>query len=146
MATTDAYLKYSLLELAKRTHNGDHIEIVNTLVEDNPILQHAPWQEANNIFGHVYTKVMSMPSGSWRAINQGVALEAATTRQLTENLAMLACVRDNVKIIAMIAHLQISGRIIILPFPIPANTSPTKCRPHSAPEAASSHGPCIDTV
>ena len=81
--------QYTLLELAKRTHDGDHIEIVNTLTEDNPILQHAPWQQANNIFSHVYTKVLAMPSGSWRAINEGVALEAAQTVQATETLAML---------------------------------------------------------
>ena len=89
MAATSTYSRYSLAELAKRTHDGDHIEIVNTLAEDNPILQHAPWQEANNVFSHVYTKVLAMPSGSWRAINEGVALEAARTVQATETLAML---------------------------------------------------------
>jgi hypothetical protein len=89
MAATDTQGTYTLLEMAKRTHDNDHIQIVNTIAEENPILAHAPFVEANNVFSHIFTKVLAMPSGSWRAINDGVALEAGQTTQQSETLAML---------------------------------------------------------
>lgn len=90
MATLTAYAQLTLLELAKRTNpKGDLAVIAEVLQRDNEILQDAPWIEANDTFGHKIVQRLSLPTGSWRKLNQGVASEASQTRELTEGIGML---------------------------------------------------------
>jgi hypothetical protein len=63
--------------------------IAEVLQRDNEILQDAPWIEANDTFGHKIVQRMTLPSGSWRSLNAGVAAESSQTRELTETIGML---------------------------------------------------------
>ena len=75
MATLDTTIQLTLLELAKRKDpNGDLATICNVLARDNEILKDAQWMEANDTFSHRITRVLSMPSGSFRKLNSGVAI------------------------------------------------------------------------
>jgi len=78
MATTDVN-KFGLAELANRTHNNTTIDLANELIEKIPVLQDAPFKEANDIFSHREGKVKVLPSVSLRGINKGVAPSAAQT-------------------------------------------------------------------
>ena len=90
MPTLNAYSQLTLLELAKRTDpKGNMAIIAEVLQRDNEILQDAPWIEANDTFGHKIVQRMTLPSGSWRKLNAGVAAEASQTRELTETIGML---------------------------------------------------------
>jgi len=85
---SDAQL--TLLELAKRTDpDGDLAVIAEVLAEDNEILLDAPWLEANDTFGHKITRRTSLPTGSWRKLNAGVAAEMSRTQEVYETIGML---------------------------------------------------------
>lgn len=86
--------QYTLLELAKRTNQGELLTIAEVLNETNEILQDAVWIEANQTLGHVGTKRTSLPTGTFRQANAGVALEASLTKQLTEPIARLEALSD----------------------------------------------------
>ncbi len=79
----------TLLELAKRTNNGDLVTIVEVLHQTNEILQDAVWIESNQATSHVTTRRTHLPTGSWRRINKGVTGSASATKQITEGMGML---------------------------------------------------------
>ena len=90
MATTVVVnAQFTMLELAKRTLNKDVLEIVNSLVEKNEVLQDAAWVEANQKNSHVGTRVIALPTGTFRGANQGVGSSTASTKQVTEPIARL---------------------------------------------------------
>lgn len=86
--------QYTLLELAKRTNQGELIAIAEVLNETNEIMQDAVWMEANQLLGHVGTRRTALPTGTFRQANQGVALETSTTRQIQEPIARLEALSD----------------------------------------------------
>jgi hypothetical protein len=91
MATLDTTLQLTLLELAKRKDpSGDLAVIANVLARDNEILKDAPWMEANDTFSHRITRVLKMPTGSFRKLNKGVAISSAQTIVVTETIGQLA--------------------------------------------------------
>ena len=90
MATRDTTSRLTYAEYVKRIDpKGDAAEIAEVLAEENPWLDDAPWEEANNFWHHQITRQLSLPSGTWRSMNQGVTTEAAQTVNVNEPLALL---------------------------------------------------------
>jgi len=79
----------TLVELAKRTHNGNLLTIAEILEESNPILKDAPFIEGNDQFSHRIVRRSALPTGTYRRINEGVGKSASSTVNVTEGLAML---------------------------------------------------------
>ena len=88
MATFTAN-RLTLVELAKRTKNGQVQAIAEVMNQVNTILDDAVWTSANGPTSHTTTKRIALPQGSWRKLNQGVAREASRTAQVTETIGML---------------------------------------------------------
>ena len=90
MATITANSQLTLSELANRKDpNGNLNTIAEVLSEDNEILNDAPFLEANDTFSHKITRRSALPSGSWRKLNEGVAIESSQTNEVTEGIGML---------------------------------------------------------
>ncbi len=89
MAELERGAQLTLLELAKRTNNAELLGIVEALEETNEILQDAVWLPGNDLTSHVVNIRDSLPSGTWRAINEDVSPEASTTHQDREEIGML---------------------------------------------------------
>lgn len=90
MATLNAYGAYTLVDLLNTVDpKGNAAIIAEILNRVNPMLQDAPWEEANDIYSYTFTRRLSLPEGTWRDINQGVPTEAAHTKKVTEYIGML---------------------------------------------------------
>jgi len=81
--------QYTLVELAKRSNNGNLLEIAEVLSITKELFQDAVWIEANQTASHVGTKRTNLPAGTHRQANQGVAPEASSTRQHSEPICRL---------------------------------------------------------
>ena len=86
--------QYTLLELAKRTNRGETLRIAEVLNKKNEIIQDAVWIEANQTLSHVDTRRTSLPTGTFRLANQGVATSTSGTRQITERICRLEDLSD----------------------------------------------------
>lgn len=90
MASLTAYKQLTLIEVAKRkAPDGNMATIAEVLTEDNEILQDVVWREANDTFSNVTARRASLPTGSWRKLNAGVATESSETIQLVDTIGML---------------------------------------------------------
>lgn len=89
MATLNAYAQHTLAELANRTNNGNVMTIAEILSATNLIFDDIPFFEANSDLGEVVNRRLSLPSGTWRRINQGVSKEASQTVKLVEGVGSL---------------------------------------------------------
>lgn len=78
-----------LVEIAKRTNNGNVIAVSEVLSRFDDVLMDIPWVPANQVASHVHTRRISLPSGTWRNINAGVTVEASLTKQIVENVGRL---------------------------------------------------------
>lgn len=89
MATpSGAYL--SLVDLARRTDpQGNIDDIAEYLSQANEIYDDMIWKEGNLATGHKTTLRTSLPSGTWRLLNQGVPVGKSTTAQVTITCGML---------------------------------------------------------
>src|SRR5689334_18620482 len=90
--TTNTHGGYATLaEVASRLDpNGQAATIANILSKKNPVLQDIPWVEGNLVTGHQIAQThTSLPSGTWRQINQGVAATKGQTAVYTESCARL---------------------------------------------------------
>jgi len=88
MATHALRDQLTLVELAKRTLSGQHLTVAEVLAETNEVLTDAVWTESNQPTSHVTSKRVSLPAGTWRKINSGVAREASTTKQIVETIGL----------------------------------------------------------
>lgn len=79
----------TLDQLAKRTNFGALQAIVEVLLTSEEWIQDAIWVQANQPMSHITTQRTSVPTGTWRAINEGVAPEASSTNQITEGIGIL---------------------------------------------------------
>lgn len=59
------------------------------LSQSNEILDDMPFYEANEIFSHRITVDATLPEGTWRRVNKGVAPSEGDEAQVTETIAML---------------------------------------------------------
>ena len=89
MTVFNQYSQYTLTELAKRTNNGNLLEIAEVIAITKEMFQDAVWIEANQTASHVGTKRTNLPSGTHRQANQGVASEASSTKQVAEPICRL---------------------------------------------------------
>jgi hypothetical protein len=90
LSTIDTTAQLTLLELANRLDpKGELAKIAEILNRNNPILKDAPFLEANNLFGHKHTRRLSLPSGTWRNLNAGVAKSASRTIPVIDVVGML---------------------------------------------------------
>jgi len=85
----DLSAQHTLGELAKRTNNKQTLDIATNLSKLAPEIGDAYWVEANRLTDHVHTRAAALPTGTWRAVNEGVSPEAAQTLQVTEPMAYL---------------------------------------------------------
>ncbi len=81
--------RLSLVEVAKRTNNGNVLTVSEVLSKSNEVLQDIQWVQANQLNAHVHTRRLSLPSGTWRKANDGAAIEASATKQVVENVGLL---------------------------------------------------------
>jgi len=80
----------TLADWAKRMAPGGGIDdIIEVLTTSNPILEDAAALEGNLPTGHRSTQRTTLPSGTWRMLNQGVAGTKGTTEQIDDTCGML---------------------------------------------------------
>ncbi len=80
----------NLLDWTKRQKPGGGIDdIVEVLAASNPIIADAHVEEGNLPTGHRSTQRATEPTGTWRMLNQGIAPEKSTTRQVDDTCGML---------------------------------------------------------
>lgn len=90
MSTTiEANAQLTLVEVAKRVHNGQMADIAEILTRNRPCLQHAVWAEANEMFSNVTTQRYSLPAGTFRTFNAGVSTEMSQTTQIRDTIGLL---------------------------------------------------------
>lgn len=89
MATNSSNTHLTLVEVAKRTHNNAMVAIAEILHKEKPAIQHADWVEATDMFSNITTQRYSLPSGTFRRFNAGVASETSKTRQIVDQMGML---------------------------------------------------------
>jgi hypothetical protein len=89
-ATANSALYLTLADWAKRQAPGGGIDqIVEVLTTTNPIIEDAHIQEGNLPTGDQITRRTSLPTGTWRLLNYGVAPGKSTTEQFTETCGIL---------------------------------------------------------
>lgn len=79
----------TLVDLAKRTNNKMMLDIAEVLDKKVPMIKDGPWVEANQLTGHVFPRRVNLPSGTFRAVNQGVAKTITQVGQFTEHIGRL---------------------------------------------------------
>lgn len=80
----------TMADLYKRQDpDGSMAEIIELLHMNNGMLEDMLWQEGNQPTGHRTTVRTSLPSVSWRKVNQGVTPSKSTTAQIEESLGTL---------------------------------------------------------
>lgn len=90
MATIAVQNMLTLLELAKNiAPNGQLHKVAEILTKVNRIWDDMPWFEANDVFSHVSAQEFSEPSGTLRALNEGVGMEDVQTTNIRDVLCML---------------------------------------------------------
>ena len=81
--------KLSLIELANRTNNGNLMTISEAMSKANEIFMDGVWVPANKLTSHVHTRRISLPTGTWRLVNQGASQEASRSRPIEEGIGVL---------------------------------------------------------
>lgn len=82
--------RLTLLDFARREDpDGKIAKIAEVLTQYNEVLDDISWNEGNLATGHKTTVRASLPTPTWRVLNQGVAATKSTTNQITENCGML---------------------------------------------------------
>ena len=103
MATVDSYSALNLIELAKRTGNGNLLLIAENITEKNAMTKDAFWVQANQLTSHKITQRQALASGTWRQLNKGVPAETTHTRQVVEPIGMLESYSKVDKVLANLA-------------------------------------------
>lgn len=81
--------QFTLVEAAKLTHNGQMLPMAEILTKSKPVLQHIPFFEANDQFSNKTLQRYTLPAGTWRKFNAGVAAETSQGKQITDTMGML---------------------------------------------------------
>lgn len=89
MATEQEQNRLGLIEIAKRTNNGNVMRVSEVLSVNNEVLMDMVWVPANNLYSHVHNRRLSLPDGTWRKLYQGASNEASHTKQIVENVGRL---------------------------------------------------------
>lgn len=70
----------TLLDMATLYNGKEIVPVIEVLAKENQILADIPWIESNSIYGHRFNQQASLPAGSWRKLNEGVAREKGTSK------------------------------------------------------------------
>lgn len=79
----------TLHESAQAIHNGELQLVVSRMRKKTAMLEDAPVYEATDRTSHTFTYDTSLPTGSWRAYNEGVAKETWTAGQGRADIGLL---------------------------------------------------------
>lgn len=80
----------TLLDVAKRTDPDGRIpSIAEILTEYHPLMKIIPWKEGNLTTGHQHTLRNSLPTPTYRLLNQGVTPAKSATGQIVDTCALL---------------------------------------------------------
>jgi hypothetical protein len=91
---TDSRL--GLVEVVKRHDpNGNLATIAEVLAQTNEIVADAVWKEGNDIFSNKTVRRSSLPTGTWRKLNRGVAAESSDTVELIDTIGILESRAEN---------------------------------------------------
>jgi hypothetical protein len=88
MASTSVN-KLGIVEVAKRTNNGAVQRVAEVLSRFDDCIADMQWVPANQLASHVHTRRLTLPTGTWRKMNNGVAPEISQTKQIVENIGRL---------------------------------------------------------
>jgi hypothetical protein len=90
MATFEVNAQLTMLETMKRLGpDGKLLNIAEVLNEENAVIKDAVFMKANNKFTHVTLQRNSLPTGSVRDFNKGVASEQGNTERQSDVIQML---------------------------------------------------------
>jgi hypothetical protein len=90
MATQNVKSKYTLYDLIARTDpTGNAAYIAEVLTQVNPMIEQAPFVEANDGMGYKFSQRSKLPTGNWRDFNMGVGTEKTDIKTITEHCGML---------------------------------------------------------
>ena len=78
-----------VVEIAKRTNNGAVLKISEVLSRVDELWGDVPWVPCNQVSAYVHSRRLSQPSGTWRKIGTGAAVETSHTKQIVENVGTL---------------------------------------------------------
>jgi len=93
----------TLLDVSKRLDpDGKIAAVAEILNQYNEILDDIPWIEGNLPTGHKTTVRKSIPTPTWRLLNQGVAPVKSVTGQITETCGMMENYSEIDKDLAML--------------------------------------------
>lgn len=93
----------SLLDVARRIDpNGKAAAIAEVMHHYNEILEDIPFVEGNLPTGHKTTLRASLPTPTWRLLNQGVVRVKTTTNQITTTCGMMENYSDIDKDLALL--------------------------------------------
>ena len=85
-----------LVEVVKRHDpNGNLSTIAEVLARATPIVNDAVWKEGNDIFSNKTVRRSSLPSGTWRKLNFGVAKESSDTVEMVDVIGILEARAEN---------------------------------------------------
>ena len=76
----------TLAEVGNLISHGESgvADVAETLSKENAILRHAIWVESSETFSHHHVQQLSLPSVSWRSVNDGVAATTGHTKSVYE--------------------------------------------------------------
>ena len=83
--------KYSLVEHAKRIDPAGTLAMIVEVLdrELGGITQDAPWLPSNDTWTHKTVRRGTLPAGSWRKLNSGIATEVSRTTEVLDVIGML---------------------------------------------------------
>lgn len=89
MATHNLQSFHTIIDVAKTHNNKEQLDIAQILHKKNGLIRVASWEEANQLTTHVYSKEAFLPSGTWRAVNEGIAPSKPQVEQGIEHLSRI---------------------------------------------------------
>jgi hypothetical protein len=88
MASTSVN-RLGIVEIAKRTNNGQVLQVSEVLSRFDDVIADMVWEPANQLASHVHTRRLALPTGTWRKMNIGATPEFSQTKQIVENVGRL---------------------------------------------------------
>ena len=78
-----------IIEIAKRTNNGQVLKISEALSRVDELLMDIPFVACNQVSSFVHSRRTTLPGGTWRKIGTGAATETSHTKQIVESVGTL---------------------------------------------------------
>jgi hypothetical protein len=89
MATTATRVPTLLDVVNQLAPDGSQLDTAEVLTEHNEVLEEMTWREGNLLTGHRDSVRTTLPTPTFRAINEGVPLTKASSTQIEETCALL---------------------------------------------------------